>query len=180
MGLLVQSEVARRRANKGFTLIELLVVVSMLGIMSAVGYLSMAKLQTSTETQTSLDRLMSSIRTQRIYAMLGNSTTGTKAMPQGIYFAPGTGTYTLFSCDALQDCSYIPYKSTNIVDTMEKSTAFSIVSLPDNQIIFTPYSGEVASYENDRNSVVVRNQYDNTEIILRISLMGTIESSQQL
>ncbi len=178
MGLLVRLEVARRRLNDGFTLIELLVVVSMLGLMSTIGYFSMSKLQISTETQTSVDRLLGSIRTQRIYAMLGNSTTGTKSMPLGVYFAPNTSSYTLFSCDELQDCSYIPYKSTNIVDTMEKSTVFSTVSLPGNQIVFAPYSGETANYEEGNNSVVVKNQYDNTETIIRVSKIGTIESTR--
>lgn len=161
--------------RRGLTLIELLVVVSILGVMSTIGYVSMSQLQTSAETKTTIDRLVATIKTQRIYAMLGNSTTRTKAMPQGIYFEQNSSSFVLFSCDELQDCSYMPFKSTNINDSLEKPLIFSLISLPGNQIIFAPYSGEVANYQSDSNTIQVENLGDHSVKTIQITGMGTLE-----
>jgi prepilin-type N-terminal cleavage/methylation domain-containing protein len=177
MGLLVPSEARTRKSQRAFTFIELLVVVAIIGIMSTVGYVSMSRLQMTADTRTSIDKLVASVKTQRMYAMLGNSTTRTKAMPQGIYFQQGSSTYVLFSCDELQSCSYLPYKNTNINDTLEKTLIFSNISLPGNQIIFAPFSGEVANFQTDANSVMIDNVYDHTVTTIRVTQVGTLEIS---
>lgn len=177
MGLLVPLEARTRKSQRAFTFIELLVVVAIIGIMSTVGYVSMSKLQMTADTRTSIDKLVASVKTQRMYAMLGNSTTRTKAMPQGIYFQQGSSTYVLFSCDELQSCSYLPYKNTNINDTLEKTLIFSTVSLPGNQIIFAPFSGEVSNFQTDANSVMIDNVYDHTVTTMRVTQVGTLEIS---
>ncbi len=174
---LVKSEGGTNRATAGFTFVELLVVMAIIGIMSTVGYISMSKLQTTADTNTSLDRLIASIKTQRIYAMLGNSTTKVKAMPQGIYFEQGSSTYVVFSCEDLQDCSYIPLKSSNQAEVLERSLIFSTVTLPGSQIVFTPYSGEIMDYQPESNTLTIDNVYDHSTIILRVTPFGTLEIS---
>ena len=178
MGLLVLSGASTKKSLRAFTFVELLVVVAIIGIMSTVGYVSMSKLQMSADTRTSIDRLITSIKTQRMYAMLGNSTTRTKAMPQGIYFQQGSSTFVLFSCDELQDCSYLPYKSTNITDALEKTLIFSTVSLPGNQIIFAPYSGEVSNFQTNSNSVMIDNIIDHTVTTVHVTQVGTLTTTQ--
>ncbi len=175
MGLLVPLEAGTKKTPNAFTFIELLVVVAIIGIMSTVGYVSMSKLQISADIQTSMDRLVASIKTQRMYAMLGNSTTRTKAMPQGIYFEQGSSVFVLFSCEELQNCSYMPYKNTNIVDTLEKTLIFSTVSLPGNQIIFTPYSGEVSNFQSNANSIMIDNIIDHSVTTIHTTQVGTLE-----
>ncbi len=176
MALLVRSEQSTRKLfTSAFTLIELLVVVTILGIMSTVGYLSMNKLQTTTDTQTSLDKLIASIKTQRIYAMLGNSATHTKAMPQGIYFQTGSNTFVLFRCEELQHCSYVPEANTNTIDSIEKTLVFSTVSLPGNQVIFAPLSGEVANFDSNLNMVRIENLIDHSVTTMRVTQIGTLE-----
>jgi prepilin-type N-terminal cleavage/methylation domain-containing protein len=166
-----------RRQERAFTLIELLVVVSIVGILSTIAYVSFTKLQTSTETQTTIDKLVASIKAQRLYAMLGNSTTRTKAMPQGIYFEQGSGNYVLFSCEELQSCSYIPYQSSNVIETLDKSLFFASTSFPGNEIVFAPLSGEVANVQTSSNSIVIENIIDHTTKTIHISLVGSLEVS---
>jgi len=178
MGLLVQLEVSTKKTQQAFTFIELLVVVAIIGIMSTVGYVSMSKLQKTADTQTSMDRLVASIKTQRMYAMLGNSTTRTKAMPQGIYFQQGSSTFVLFNCDELQGCSYMPYKNSNTTDTLENTLIFSNVNLPGNQIIFAPYSGEVSNFQTNTNSIMIDNINDHTVTNIHITQVGTVEITQ--
>jgi len=175
MGSLVRLVLKTRRRAGAFTLIELLVVVSIIGILSTIAYVSFAKLQTSTNTQTTLDKLVASIKTQRLYAMLGNSTTKTKAMPQGIYFEQGSGNYTLFSCEELQSCSYIPYQTSNTLETLDKSLFFASTTFPGNEIVFAPLSGEVANAQTNTNTVVIENSLDHTTKTIRISLVGSLE-----
>jgi Tfp pilus assembly protein FimT len=151
------------------------VVVAIVGIMSTVGYVSMNKLQTSTDTRTSLDKLVASIKTQRIYAMLGNSATHLKAMPQGIYFETGSNTFVLFSCEELQHCSYIPNNNTNTIDSIDKTLSFSAVSLPGKQIIFSPLSGEVANFQSDSNTLMIDNLIDHSVTTIHVTQVGTLE-----
>lgn len=177
MGLLVLLAVGTKKTQDAFTFVELLVVVAIIGILSTVGYVSMSKLQMTADTQTSMDRLVASIKTQRMYAMLGNSTTRTKAMPQGIYFQQGSSTFVLFSCDELQSCSYMPYKNTNIIDTLEKTLIFSTINLPGNQIIFAPYSGEVSNFQTNADSIMIDNITNHTVTTIHTTRIGTLEVS---
>lgn len=175
MVLLVKLGGVTNRTTNGFTFIELLVVVAIIGIMASVGYVSVSKLQATADTNTSLDKLVASIKNQRIYAMLGNSTTRVKAMPQGIYFEQGSSTYIIFSCEELQDCSYIPFKSSNEVESLEKSLIFSNVSLPGNQIVFAPYSGEIVDYQANLSTLTIDNIYDHSTTAFHITQFGTLE-----
>lgn len=152
-----------------------MVVIAILGILSMVGYMSMTKLQTTTDTHTSLDKLVASIKTQRIYAMLGNSATHLKAMPQGIYFATGSNTFVLFSCEETYNCSYIPGNNTNVTDSIDKTLTFSNISLPGNQIVFTPLSGEVANFQTNSNSITIQNIIDHSVTNILITKVGTLE-----
>ena len=163
--------------RKAFTLIELMVVIIILGIMSTIAYLSTTKLQTSAETQTSLDRLVASIKTQHMYAMLGNSATHLKAMSRGVYFEEGSNIFVLFDCDELQDCTYKQERNTNVVDSIEKSLIFGRVSLPGHQIVFSPLSGEVANFQSGLSTIMIDNIVDRSTTTLHITSVGTLEIS---
>ncbi len=172
MASLARSEVGK---DDGFTLIELLVVVSMLGILATIAYISMAKLQSSTETRTSIDRLIHTIQNQRIYTMLGGSVSGERPMSYGVYFEEGGSIYTTFVCDDVQTCTYVPLQGTNTQESLEPGLKFADVALPGNQVIFIPLSGEVADYSPSEHEITVVNDSEGTTTQLSISALGTVQ-----
>lgn len=159
---------------RAFTLVELIVVVGIVSTLSAIAYFSLGRLQTSTDSMSSIDRLTSTIRTQRMYAMLGNSVLKTSAMPQGIYFSQGKNTFVLFSCISSTNCIYDPESNLNIEEQLENTQIFTTVNLPNNQIIFSPLSGEVMGYDQNKNSITVSSVANNSHATIVISSMGTI------
>lgn len=163
------------RSRCGFTFIELLVVVAMLGIFSTIAYVSMVKVQSSAEMSTSLDRLVLTIHSQRMAVMLGEGGLTDSGTPRGVYFEEGTGAFTTFVCTDVATCEYIPLQSTNTTEHLENSLIFSEVDLPNNQIIFTPLSGEVVGYSEDAHSISIRNTVNGTQTTLTVSRIGTVQ-----
>lgn len=151
----------------------MMVVVGIMAIMSLAGYLSISRLQSSTDAQTAVDSLFATIQSQRLAAMLGSGTNTEDAVAQGIYFIEGLGTYVLFSCPDREYCVYGPSLPNSQVRTFEQTTIFRSVLLPDSQVVFAPYSGEVLNYNDSTNTVIIYNEASRTSETIRISSVGT-------
>lgn len=176
MGSLVRlAAVADRQIRtRAFTLIELLVVVGITATLTAVAYSSMTKLQTSTDSKTSVDRIVATLRAQRMYAMLGNSILRIQAMPQGIHFDQGKNTYTQFSCPQTTNCAFDPNNSSNVQQGLEETLSFSEVNLENDQIVFIPLSGNVLDYTPEKNSITISSRAETGSTTIQTTSMGTV------
>jgi len=178
MGLLVRSvQFASKQKTQAFTFIELLVVLAIIAILSTITYFIVSRVQYSADNLTSIDRILTTIQSQRIHAMLGDSISGVKASPQAIYFKQGTNTYITFSCQDTYNCEYIDGSETNIEYQTEPTLVFSDITLPNNSIVFTPLSGEVSGFDPDHNKIEITNTQDKLHIDINITSIGTTSTT---
>ncbi len=145
--------------KNGLTLIELLVVFSLITVLSASAYTLLSNLQYRTDTQTTVDRLLADIKSQRLKAVLGAS--GFSAT--GVYFAQNKPAYVIFSCDdGATSCVYSETLRDRKEELLPSEISFSEVTLAGSQVLFMPRSGEVVDYVDDNDSLVIRNVADRT------------------
>ena len=81
--------------ENGFTLIELLIVIVITAILFGLIAVNLGQPQKVANITTSVDSLLSDIRSQQVLAMAGGKGSQTSAQAQGIYLQ--SGQYTLFA-----------------------------------------------------------------------------------
>lgn len=175
MDLSVPSAVADHKScPSGFTFVEMLVVMGIIATMSLIAYFSVSRVQVSADIETSVDKVLATIQSQRMLAMLGGGDgEERRAVAQGIHFEANTNKYTMFSCVSEQPCLFSSTDLQNIEYVLEASTVFSRIDLKDSQVIFAPYSGEVYNYLEEQSSVEIYNRAGNLKKTIQISSVGT-------
>ena len=118
---------------KGFTLIELLITMGIIAILLGLIFQNLLTVQHKTALNTSVDSLVSNLKSQQIKAMVGEIDGG-GAVATGVYFE--SDKYILF-----RGQTYSPSNSTNFSLALDRNLHFSS---PGQRIIFSPVSGDRA------------------------------------
>lgn len=154
-------------ARAGFTLVELLVVVGILATITTVTVPRLFTLQTSNALDASLTALVSDIKQQQIKAMVGDTQGKVALEPFGVYFE--TNRYTLF-----QGTTYTNGDPYNFVVNLEESLEFTNILLPQQQIIFSKGSGEVAGFTTGSDEFTLRHTSSGDQKTVRFNKYGVI------
>lgn len=144
----------------GFTLIELIVVIGIgLVILATTTVLLLGGQRRVTKIST-VNQILSDIRTAQIKAMTGEGGGGDR----GVYL--GTNFYTLFNgttYNANDDSNFV----VNLDNNVELATTF-----PGASIVFARVSGEINNYINGSDTVSIIDATDNTDKVIRFNKYG--------
>jgi prepilin-type N-terminal cleavage/methylation domain-containing protein len=151
----------------GFTLMEVAVVVSLLSLLFGFVWVNLLGSRDSASQNTSIDLLLSDLRSQQLKAMLGDTEGRVGHDAYGVYF--GTNTYTLF-----HGLSYVAADPTNYTVTLGDNERFQSISFPGNTLVFASVSGQIAGFTEGVDSIVLTNITANTQKTVRINKLGTV------
>lgn len=145
-----------KRTNKGFTLIELLLVMGIVVVIFGFITLNLTTIVTQTPSDSFVTILISDLRKQQLDAM--NCVNESLGCSKGIYFS--SNYYVLFSGE-----EYDPSESSNF--RVDAPPDISLVaSLPQNEVVFTAYSGEVVNYSSESATLQVIGQGKTDQIVI--------------
>jgi prepilin-type N-terminal cleavage/methylation domain-containing protein len=142
--------IASRRtpANQsGVTLVELMVVVAIIAVVFALSVVSLGQPQAATDRQDAIDTLLSDIKNQQLFAMVGSTGSAGSQQPTGIYIQ--SGQYTLFT-----GSSYSAGDSYNYVVSAPDGTTFG-TTFPSGTVLFNKGAGDVNGFAAGSNTITV-------------------------
>lgn len=151
----------------GMTLVELLVVMSLFVVVFAFSSVSLSGLIPKTNTQEYTETLISDFKRQQMQAIQGRVSSGGSSSPYGIYL--NGAEYILF-----EGSSYNSAESTNIVTSLPLDMQFINVTLPAQQIVFQPVSGEIQDYDQNNDTFTLQNTNNGLEVQFEINQLGVL------
>ena len=153
-------------SRKGYTIVEILLVITVLSMTLAIGGFTLNRSRNNVSLDSSVLTLLSDLRGQQIKVMNGAVVNGEASMYQGVYFEETR--YVLFSSQL-----YDPHDESNYTIDLDSDNIFSVINLPDDQIIFSE-DGEIENFDPIRNFITLTNTNSNTQKTLFINLYGSI------
>lgn len=153
------------RAQAGFTYIETMLVVGITIVLMGISSIILTQLVPHASVMTVAQTLASELRSQQLFAMMGRDLQGgTTAF--GVYFTPSS--YVLF-----EGSTYNVADSNNIVINLESGLEL-ISTLTSNQVVFSPRSGEVASYASGQDTITLRQVQSGETVTLLVNQLGVV------
>lgn len=133
--------------EKGVTIVELLVVMGILAIIFSFTFIGIASLRDRTVISTTITSMLSDIKQQQIKAMIGDTDGNPNRGPYGVYFADSS--YTVYPGD-----TYSAANTKNFMVGLDPTVRIQ-TTLPNNTLIFTEGSGELANFAQGQNTIIV-------------------------
>jgi type II secretory pathway pseudopilin PulG len=155
--------------QKGFTLVELMVIFGVGMILFGLVGFNMVRFQNTSSQQTSIDMLISDIKSQQFMAMSGATEGRATSDNYGIYFLQDE--YVLFHGNV-----YNPTEPTNFTVELPSDVEIQSTTLPSNNVIFTKISGELSGFSVGNNTITVREKNINKQIVITLNKYGVITS----
>lgn len=144
--------------RKAFSLIELVTVMGIIAILFSLSVPQLFRLQNRNTLQTSLTKLVSSIRQQQLNSM--NSPN-----QYGIYFEPSK--YTLFT-----GRTYSSSDPANTVAILDYPLQFTQVQFPSSLLIFASGSGEIISFNSANNALILEDTLNHDQRMVQFNSLG--------
>lgn len=138
----------QQTAQSGFTLVEMLVVLFIIVILLGFSMVNLGGSQSSASINTTIDTLLSDLKSQQMLAMAGGKGGAASAQAHGLHIEANT--YTLFA-----GTSYNGSDSNNFVVNAGNNITFT-TTLPSAQIVFAKGDGSVTGFTNGSNTVTIR------------------------
>lgn len=154
------------KKRQGFTLIELALIMAIIAILTSFITINLLKPQTTASTAASATTLVSDLKEQQTKAMAGDSEGTATAQAHGIYFEPTH--YTLF-----RGTVFSAGDPANFTINLETGLSLS-TTLPQQQIVFTTRSGEVANYTAGADTVTLNHTQSGEQKTITINRYGSI------
>lgn len=153
--------------QKGFTVVDLMIVMATIAILLGLVSVNLIGVQDKANLNTTLNTLVSDIRTQQLKAMVGD-TQGTSTPGQfGLHF--DADSYTLFYGPV-----YEPSESSNIVVELPDTLEFQPIGFPLSQVVFDIGSGEVVGFVSGQNTVTLLNTSSNEQEVIGLNRYGAV------
>ncbi|OGK22065.1 hypothetical protein A2866_05815 [Candidatus Roizmanbacteria bacterium RIFCSPHIGHO2_01_FULL_39_8] len=142
--------VFKKNNLQSFTLVEVVIVMGILFILFAFSAVSLIGVQQQTSLNTSLDTLVSDLKSQQLKALVGDTEGRDFSSPYGIHFS--SNNYVLF-----HGTSYTPNDTTNFTIPLTDGVQFTNITLPNSEIIFNSVTGEVNGFTSNQNTLTIQN-----------------------
>lgn len=156
--------------QKGFTLLEILISLTIFTMLLGFTAVSFLNTQRTNSVNSSVEKIISDIKSQQIKAMTGETDSGQSGSSYGIYFSQKS--YTLF-----RGTIYNPSDPANLTIDLNKNINISKILLPNNTLIFSQRSGEIAGFDSNNNSITFRNVSGNEQKTITINRYGATSLS---
>ncbi len=153
--------------KKGFTLVELLLVMGIIGLLLAVSSLLLLNLIPKASLTTQAEKLVAELRNQQLRAMTGQIGSAGTVQSQGAYFTADR--YVLFS-----GTSYNVADPENFEIILDQPLQIES-ALPASQVVFLAGSGEIDTYDSDRDRITIRNPSSNESVAIEFNQYGIID-----
>jgi len=144
--------------SRGFTIIELLVVMGIMAILTGIILPVFLNLGPRRDLEGYQRQTVASFTEARDRAQAENR-------PYGLYFQADR--FTLFQGDSYQAAN------SQIETVLPSSISFSLIQLPESQIVFEPLTGKVKDRDSD-TSVVISNNIGESRT-LKINRLGVVD-----
>ena len=138
------------KKQRGFTLVELIIVMGIILMLSGFATINLVKQQNTTSVNSSVDVLVSDIKSQQTKAMAGVKGDLSNNISFGIYFQ--SDRYVLF-----RGTTFSSTDSANFTVFFDENIAFSDIKFPNNTIVFQVRSGEVSGFAPGGNTLTIQN-----------------------
>ncbi|OGG18797.1 hypothetical protein A3D78_02165 [Candidatus Gottesmanbacteria bacterium RIFCSPHIGHO2_02_FULL_39_14] len=151
---------------RGFTLIEVVIVIAFLMTLLGLVLASSINFRISTDVNSEVNKLITDIKNQQIKAMTGDTEGSLIVDSSGINFSQTK--YTMFHGD-----TYTPANPTNF-DVELESNLKIINTFPNNTIIFSLKSGEIASFTPGSDSITIQDAANSVSRTIKLNKYGSI------
>lgn len=155
--------------QKGFTLIEIIIVMSLIVMLLGFIVINLSNIQHSSSLNSSIETMVSDIRSQQNKAMIGATEGRSSADAYGVYFS--SNAYTLFHGTIFHSTD-----SANLVIPIDANLLITHITFPNNSLVFSQLSGEIANYNVNSNSVTIVDNLDHIQKIITVNRYGAIIS----
>jgi len=158
---------SKQRFHRGFTLIEVVIAVGVFFMLFGFIILNLPSVIRSENVNTTVDTLITDIRSQQVKAMSGAGD-GTAGSSFGIYFA--SDRYVLF-----RGSVYSPSDTSNFTVNLDPSLNISNVTFPSSVLVFSQASGSAKGYVSGSDTLVVKNLVGIQQKTVRVNRFGTVD-----
>lgn len=155
--------------QKGFTLIEILLVMTIFAAILGFTAVSFLKTKHTSSLNSTLDKIISDMKSQQLKAMIGSTDAGQNGSSYGIYIAQEN--YTLFRGN-----SYSSTDSANLTVSLNQNIIITNILLPNNSLVFSQKSGEISGFDSNNNSITIKNTAGNEQKTITINRYGIVTS----
>ena len=157
------------KSQNGFSLIELLVIMSISSVLFGLITFNLFSLQGNTSQQSSINSLISDLKSQQFMAMTGATEGRAESDNYGIYFLQDK--YVLF-----HGSIYDANEPTNFAIDLPSDIEIQSTTFPNNSVIFTQVSGEILGFTIGNNTITVRELNLDKDLDLTLNRYGVITS----
>lgn len=153
--------------QRGFSLIEIIIVTGALALLFSLVSINLLSASQEATVQTTIDTLISDLRTQQLKAMVGDTEGRTSSDRYGVHF--DSDSYTLF-----HGSFYNAADPSNFTVDLPEIIMITSVSLSSDQVIFEKGSGEIVGFIEGQDRLSIRNTETNEEDVVSLNRLGTI------
>ncbi len=170
-----QSKISQYRGRKamgaGFTFPELIVVIGIFAILFGLTTANLPSFQRLASVSSTVDTLVSDIKSQQIKAMVGATEGRVAADNYGIRFEQNK--YIFF-----HGTSYNSNDSSNFTVNLDQNMQFQNITFPNAVVIFSQGLGEVVGYASGSSSLTIKNTAGSEQKTITVNRYGVIVSVQ--
>lgn len=148
----------RAKPQAGFTLIELLIIVSILVTLLSLASASFSTMERTDKLNATVTEIISTLSLAQSQTMNGFSLEGETPLQFGVYFEADK--FTLFPEDIVTDLS--------------QGIKITTINLPQEKIIFSRVTGQVDSFDPQKNFLILQEERTNLEKKIIINKLGII------
>lgn len=151
----------------GLTLIEVVIVIGLITILASFTGFSFLRTRNVVSLDGVAANLETDIRSQQINSMNGFVQGGNSSPYYGIRFE--SNRYILFHSQ-----TYSGSEPSNFAVNLDSDSRFSVINLPDSQLLFATQSGELSNFDPVRNFVTIENLNNQEQKTLYFNVFGTV------
>lgn len=155
--------------KKGFTAIELIVVMGVIAILFSFVYVNLFSSQHRVNLDATTSVLINDLKNQQNKAITGSTDNRTSYDAYGIYFQ--SDGYILFHGPNFQSGD-----PANFTSLLNQGTTFSPINLPDAQLVFASFSGEIANFNQSQNTITIRDDGTGQQKTITVNRYGVVIS----